>query len=96
MVDFTKGGPAAGFFAPLRYEADIYDCEVEGVIPKELDGAFYRVGGEYFYPPSREDDAPFSTDGFISSFRIRNGVVDFKARWIKTPRFLNNLAARKQ
>jgi carotenoid cleavage dioxygenase-like enzyme len=96
MVDFTKGGPASGYFAPLRYEADIYDCEVEGSIPKELDGAFYRVGGEYFYPPSREDDSPFSTDGFISSFRIKNGTVDFKARWIKTPRFLNNLAARKQ
>ncbi len=52
MVDFTKGGPSSGYFAPLRYEADIFDCEVEGVIPPELDGAFYRVGGEYFYPPS--------------------------------------------
>lgn len=96
MVDFTKGGPSSGYFAPLRYEADVFDCEVEGVIPPELDGAFYRVGGEYFYPPSREDDSPFSTDGFISSFRIRNGIVDFRARWIRTPRFLNNLNARKQ
>ena len=77
MVDFTKGGPSSGYFAPLRYEADVYDCEVEGTIPKDLDGAFYRVGGEYFYPPIREDDSPFSIDGFISSFRIKNGIVDF-------------------
>ena len=96
MVDFTKGGPSSGYFAPLRYEADVYDCEVEGTIPKELDGAFFRVGGDYFYPPKREDDSPFSTDGYISSFRIKNGIVDFKGRWIKTPRFLNNLKARKQ
>lgn len=96
MVDFTQGPAPAGYFSPLRFEADIYDCEVEGTIPPELNGAFIRVGGEWFYPPTHADDSPFSTDGYISSFRIHNGTVDFKSRWIKTPRFLNNLAARKQ
>lgn len=96
MVDFTDGPAPRGYFAPLRFEADIFDCEVEGRIPRELNGAFVRVGGEYFYPPSRADDSPFSTDGFISRFRIADGNVDFKARWIRTPRFLNNLAARRQ
>ncbi len=97
MVDFTQGAPApAGYFSPLRFEADVYDCEVEGTIPRELDGAFVRVGGEYFYPPSRPDDSPFSTDGYISSFRIKDGSVDFRGRWIKTPRFMKNLAARRQ
>jgi carotenoid cleavage dioxygenase-like enzyme len=96
MVDFTDGPAPRGYFAPLRFEADVFDCEVEGRIPRELNGAFVRVGGEYFYPPSRADDSPFSTDGFISRFRIADGNVDFKARWIRTPRFLNNLAARRQ
>lgn len=96
MVDFTQGPAPSGFFSPLRFEADIYDCEVEGEIPKDLNGAFIRVGGEWFYPQKYADDSPFSMDGYITSFRIHNGIVDFKARWIKTPRFLNNLAARKQ
>jgi carotenoid cleavage dioxygenase-like enzyme len=96
MVDFTQGPAGAGFFSPQRFEAEIYDCEVEGEIPKELDGCFVRVGGEWFYPPSSADDSPFSADGYISSFRIKNGLVDFRARWVKTPRFLNNLKARKQ
>jgi carotenoid cleavage dioxygenase len=96
MVDFTHGPAGRGFFSPQRYEADIYDCEVEGNIPRELNGAFYRVGGEWFYPPPAEDDSPFSADGYISSFRIHDGIVDFKSRWVKTPRFLNNLAARRQ
>ena len=86
MVDFTNGPAPAGFLSPQRFEADIYDCEVEGSIPKDLNGAFVRVGGEWFYPPSRPDDSPFSTDGYISSFRIREGIVDFRGRWVQTPR----------
>jgi len=96
MVDFTDGPAPGGFFAPLRFEADVFDCEVEGTIPQDLNGAFYRVGGEWFYPPKYPDDIPLSTDGYISMFRINNGVVDFRGRWVKTPRFLNNLKARKQ
>ncbi len=97
MVDFTQDAAApAGFFSPIRFEADVYDCEVEGTIPPDINGAFVRVGGEYLYPPSRPDDSPFSTDGYISSFRINKGSVDFRGRWIRTPRFEKNLAARKQ
>jgi carotenoid cleavage dioxygenase-like enzyme len=96
MVDFTDGPAPAGFFSPQRFEAEIFDCEVEGEIPKDLNGAFVRVGGEWFYPPTALDDSPFSADGYISSFRINNGNVDFRGRWVKTPRFLNNLKARQQ
>lgn len=33
---------------PFRAEAGIEDVEVEGEIPKELDGTFYRVGYALF------------------------------------------------
>ena len=42
------------------------------------------------------DDAPFNEDGYISRFQFANGRVDYKGRWIKTPRFLNNRAAGRQ
>ena len=45
MVDFTKQPTATGFFAPTRFEADIYDCEVVGKVPGGLSGAFFRLGG---------------------------------------------------
>lgn len=96
MVDFTEGPAPRGFFSPERFEADVYDCEVEGRIPPELDGCFVRVGGEWFYPGRHEDDSPFSADGYVSSFRIHEGVADFKGRWVKTPRFMNNLEAGRQ
>ena len=28
----------------FRLEADVRDCEIEGTIPSDLNGAFYRVG----------------------------------------------------
>ena len=30
---------------PFRFEAEIWDCEVEGEVPRELNGSFYRCGG---------------------------------------------------
>jgi carotenoid cleavage dioxygenase len=85
-----------GFFAPTRFEADVYDCEVVGKVPTDIAGAFVRLGGDWFYPPKSADDSPFNVDGYVSMFRFKNGVVDFKGRWVKTPRFLADHAAHKQ
>ncbi len=48
---YTRDNTQVGFFAPMRFEADITDCEVIGKIPTDLNGAFVRVGGEFLYPP---------------------------------------------
>ena len=85
-----------GFFAPTRFEADVYDCEAIGKVPTELNGAFVRLGGDWLYPPKFEDDSPFSMDGYINMFRFKNGIVDYKGRWVKTPRFKADRAAHKQ
>jgi carotenoid cleavage dioxygenase-like enzyme len=96
MVDFSNQTTMKGFFAPTRFEADVYDCEVVGKVPTDIAGAFVRLGGDWFYPPKSADDSPFNVDGYVSMFRFKNGVVDFKGRWVKTPRFLADHAAHKQ
>jgi carotenoid cleavage dioxygenase-like enzyme len=96
MVDFSNQPTMKGFFAPTRFEADVYDCEVIGKIPTDLDGAFVRLGGDWLYPPKFADDSPFSVDGYINMFRFKNGIVDYKGRWVKTPRYKADLAAHKQ
>lgn len=96
MADFSKMKAAQGFFAPQRYEADILDCETSGSIPTELDGAFVRLGGEWYYPPKFEDDAILNSDGHMSMFRFRNGRVSYKSRFVRTPRFEANLKAGSQ
>ena len=68
MADYSSAVSGRGFGAPIRFEADILDCEVVGSIPKDIDGAFYRVGAEWFLPPTHPDDAILNADGVIDWF----------------------------
>lgn len=81
---------------PLRFNASIDDCEVFGNIPSDIDGAFFRVGGEFYYPRMFEDDASLSSDGYVSMFRIKNGKVNFKGRFVETERLKNLREAGRQ
>lgn len=88
--------PVTGTGAPTRFEADIPDCEVIGQIPRDIDGAFYRVGAEWYYPPKFPDDAILNADGYVSMFRIQGGRVGYKGRWVRTERFRRNQEAGRQ
>lgn len=96
MADYSTAGAGRGYGAPMRFEADVYDCEVVGKIPTDIDGAFYRVGAEWFYPPTYRDDAILNADGYVSMFRIRNGKVDYRGRWVRTEHWENNRRAGRQ
>jgi carotenoid cleavage dioxygenase len=75
------------FMKPARYEVDLRDLEVEGTIPPELDGAFYRVHPDPQFAPRLGDDIWFNGDGMVSMFRFSQGRVDLKHRWIKTDKW---------
>lgn len=96
MADYSSAASGRGFAAPLRFDAHVPDCEVIGQVPSDLDGAFYRVGAEWFYPPKFADDAILNADGYISMFRIRGGRVAYRGRWVRTERFRNNFEAGRQ
>ncbi len=87
---------AGDFFQTLRFEGEIFDCEVQGEIPRDIRGTFYRLGGDWLYPPKSPLDAPFSADGYISMFRFANGRVDYRGRFVRTPRYLANRKAGRQ
>ncbi|HUN26478.1 MAG TPA: carotenoid oxygenase family protein [Steroidobacteraceae bacterium] len=96
MVDFSKDPTARGFYAPDRFESNVFDCEVQGRVPTEMNGAFVRVGTEWLYPPRFADDSIFNADGFVGLFRFKNGVVDFAGRWVRTARWHEDMAASRQ
>ena len=57
---------------PFRFEGDLYDLEVEGTIPPELDGTFFRVGPDQAFPPMLGDANPFNGDrkrSILTQFR---------------------------
>ena len=90
-----SGDGMSDFFAPLRFEADLHDCEVEGRIPPEMDGSFYRTCIDRRYPQRMANDIPYNADGAVDLFRFRHGHVDFKSRYVRTPRYLAERAARR-
>ena len=80
---------------PFRLECDLFDLEVEGEIPAELNGTFYRVGPDQQFPPKMGDANPFNGDGAVTAFRFANGHVDMRHRYVRTHRFLAERAARR-
>ena len=81
--------------APLRFEAEIFDCEVIGDVPQELNGSFYRCGGDTLYP-TMENDNLNNGDGVMAAFHFEDGYVDFIQRYVKTERFLLERANRRR
>ena len=83
-----------GPFAPVRAEIDLVDCEVEGKLPADLDGTFYRVGPDFQYPP-RLPNIPFDGEGHVGMFRFANGHVDYRSRFVRTQRYKAQAEARE-
>jgi carotenoid cleavage dioxygenase len=92
---FGGGGAAVG--AVHRSEDTLFDCEVEGRIPPGLAGTFYRVGPDPQYPKpaAYAYDIPFDGEGHVSAFRIADGHVDYRSRYVRTQRWQAQHAARR-
>jgi carotenoid cleavage dioxygenase-like enzyme len=96
------GGPpgdiSPNFVTPstlFRLESTIHDCDVDGEIPSDLNGAFYRVGPDAQYPLV-PGNIPFDGEGHISMFRIKNGRCEYRTRMVKNDRWLaQNEAGRR-
>jgi len=84
-----------GFNAPIRVEYRVENLAVEGKIPFEIDGCFFRATADPAHPPLISEDTMLSGDGMVSAFRISAGHVDFEIRYVCTPRYLAERAARR-
>jgi carotenoid cleavage dioxygenase len=83
-----------GPYAPVRAEIDLVDCEVEGQLPSDLAGTFYRVGPDFQYPP-KLPNIPFDGEGHVGMFRFANGHVDYRSRYVRTQLYKIQAAARE-
>ncbi len=93
--DFGAGG--SEMESVCRSENDLYDCEVEGDLPADVNGIFFRVGPDPQYPKPLKyvHDIPFDGEGHLSMFRIQNGHVDYRSRYARTQRWKAQHAARR-
>ena len=75
-----------GNYAPIRMECDIDDVIVRGELPADLDITYYRNGPDPQYPP-RSEHHWFAGDGMLHMFRIQDGRVRYRNRWVRTDKW---------
>ena len=78
----------------FRVEQDIRFCEVDGKIPSDLNGAFFRTGPDPQFP-LRQGNIPFDGEGHVSQFRFQDGNVHYKSRFVRNERYLAQEKAGK-
>jgi carotenoid cleavage dioxygenase-like enzyme len=83
-----------GNYAPWREEGDAPDLEIEGELPRELDGTLFRIGpNPHFKPLGRYHW--FDGDGMVHSFRLNDGRASYRNRYVKTTGLLAEMKAGK-
>jgi carotenoid cleavage dioxygenase len=80
---FPEHPNLVGGFAPIQMECDASNLIIEGEIPLDLQGTFFRVGPNPQFAP-RGQYHWFGGDGMIHGFHIENGLVSYKNRWART------------
>jgi carotenoid cleavage dioxygenase len=80
---------------PTRFDAEVASCVVRGKVPPEIDGTFYRTGCDPIFANRTGSDTWINSDGAIHAWRFSNGEVDFKQKYVRTPRFIYERIARQ-
>ncbi|KAI0480254.1 carotenoid oxygenase [Xylariaceae sp. FL0804] len=78
---FPKTPVFASMNQPSGFEGDIFNLEVMGELPKDINGTFYRVQP--------------NGDGSVTAIRIENGQASFKQRYVRTDKLRAEEAARQ-
>jgi carotenoid cleavage dioxygenase-like enzyme len=92
---FPKSAAFTGFNEPRRIEADVFDLEIEGRLPRGIHGTFYRCGPDPRFTPRLGDDININGDGMVSLFHFEDGHVDFRSRYVRTQKYRLETAARR-
>jgi carotenoid cleavage dioxygenase len=94
MRRFPDAPEYTGLNTPLGAEYELPDLAIEGRIPDEVEGVFFRAVPDPAFPPYIEDGgAVLSGDGMVSAIRIAGGRASFAIRYVQTARHTAEVAA---
>jgi carotenoid cleavage dioxygenase len=72
---FSDAPQFSGFMKPCRFEGEIGSLEVDGEIPSELDGCFYRVMPDPQLPSMFPDDPVSRRTALGEDISLMKGIV---------------------
>ena len=87
MTTFPQTPEFTALNMPVRIEWEATDLDVEGRIPSEIEGAFFRAVPDPAHRPLFDDDTALSGDGMLSRFLFRDGRVEHAIKYVHTARF---------
>jgi all-trans-8'-apo-beta-carotenal 15,15'-oxygenase len=79
----------------LDAEYDYFIDDVEGRVPADLTGTFFRNGPGRQRIGGRAYGHWFDGDGMLCAFTFANGRVHFRNRYVRTPKYVEETAAQK-
>ncbi|WOJ95891.1 carotenoid oxygenase family protein [Congregibacter brevis] len=89
------GPHLTGTFAPIADELVLHNLEVEGEIPRDLNGVYLRNGPNPRFEPKGAHHV-FDGDGMIHAGEFRNGQFTYRNRYIQTAGARQNLDAGEE
>jgi carotenoid cleavage dioxygenase-like enzyme len=94
MQRFPDTPDYTGLNTPLGEEYEVPDLAIEGRIPDDVEGVFFRAVPDPAFSPFVEDGAAaLSGDGMVSAVRIAGGKASFAIRYVQTERYQAEVAA---
>jgi carotenoid cleavage dioxygenase-like enzyme len=73
-----------GNFAPVREETTLADLPIQGALPSELRGTYFRNGPNPQFDPRDANYHWFSGDGMIHAFTVAGGKARYQNRYVRT------------
>lgn len=87
MAGFPQTPYFIGLNEPVGQEVAFAGLDVQGTIPAEIRGSFYRAVPDPAFPPKFADDHTLSGDGMVSRLSINpDGSADFAMKFVETAR----------
>ena len=78
-----------GPFAPVGREIDAVELQVDGQIPRDLNGTLFRAGpNPQFEPLIPSAHHWFDGDGMVHALTLQEGRASYRNRWVHTAAFL--------
>jgi carotenoid cleavage dioxygenase len=94
VKEFPDTPEYTGLNTPIGEEYELRHLDVEGRVPADVEGTFFRAVPDPAYPPYMEDGgAVLSGDGMISAVRFAGGKVSTAMRYVDTARHRAEVAA---
>ena len=92
----AQGAPSChGGLKNLDEEHNYWIDEIEGEVPRDLHGTFFRNGPGRQCIGGKPYGHWFDGDGMLCAFTFEDGRVRFKNRYVRTPKYVRETAAQR-